>query len=87
LVVESANRQDTELYNALYRSDLTVDEVALDGDRAVIALSGTLRLGGACDAPRVKEQIRETALHFQAVTEVDVSINGAPLEEALSARG
>jgi hypothetical protein len=86
LLIENATQGDTKLYNALDRSDLTIDDVTLDGSKAVIALSGDLRLGGVCDAPRVEEQIRATALHFSTVTKVDVSINGMPLEEVLSAR-
>lgn len=87
LETESATFDEIQLYNALYRSDLVVEDLRIVGGRAIIRLSGTLRLGGACDVPRFEEQLLETALQFSTVTEVDVWINGTPLDEALSARG
>jgi hypothetical protein len=43
-----------------------------------------LRLGGTCDKPRFEQQIRETALQFPTVNELDVLVNGEPLDEVLS---
>jgi hypothetical protein len=68
-------------------SDLILEELTIEGHRATVFLSGNLLLGGECDIPRVKEQIRETVLRVPTVTKADVSINGIPLEEVLSARG
>jgi LysM repeat protein len=87
LAIESEMWQGTDLYTALYRSDLTLEDVAIVGGTARIRLSGTLLLGGACDTPRFEQQIRGTALQFPTVSEVEVWINGTPLDEALSARG
>jgi LysM repeat protein len=87
LTLESATLDEIELYNALYRSELVLDDVTIVGGKATIQLSGTLRLGGACDTPRVEEQLRAAALQFSTVTEVEVWVNGVPLDEALSARG
>jgi hypothetical protein len=41
-------------------------------------------LGGVCDNPRVEAQLVETAMQFPGVMEAAITINGTPLEEALS---
>ncbi len=73
-------------YNALYQSDLDVDTVVIEQGKATIHLTGTIMLGGTCDAPRVEAQIEQTALQFSTVNDVEVFINGTPLEEALSSQ-
>ena len=73
-------------YNALYQSDLRVASVTIEQGKATIRLTGTLMLGGACDAPRVEAQIEQTALQFSTVSDVAVFINDVPLEEALSTK-
>ena len=73
-------------YNALYQSDLEVASVRIDQGNAIIHLTGTLTLGGTCDAPRVEAQIEQTALQFSTVSTVTVFVNDIPLEEALSSR-
>ena len=73
-------------YNALYQSDLQVASVTIEQGKAIIHLTGTLMLGGTCDAPRVEAQIEQTALQFSTVHDVAVFINDVPLEEALSTK-
>jgi hypothetical protein len=73
-------------YNALYQSDLQVSSVVIEQGKAIIHLTGSIVLGGTCDAPRVEAQIEQTALQFSTVNEVDVFVNDVPLEEALSTR-
>ncbi|MEZ4680232.1 MAG: GerMN domain-containing protein [Caldilineaceae bacterium] len=46
---------------------------------ASIYLTGTLRVGGVCDEPRVRAQIEETALQYYTVDEVRIYVNGEPL--------
>jgi hypothetical protein len=75
------------LYNALYQSNLKVTGVTLVNKRATVNLSGTVLLGGVCDSPRFAAQIRETALQFATVDEVDVFINNTPLDKILSEKG
>ena len=74
------------LYNALYQSKLEVDGVNLKDDKAIVALKGTLTLGGVCDNPRVEAQLIETGKQFDNVKDVEVSINGKPLKDVLSGR-
>jgi hypothetical protein len=73
-------------YNALYQSDLSVDRVAIEQGKAIIHLSGSVVLGGACDAPRVEAQIEQTALQFSTVNDVEVFVNGTPLADVLSTK-
>jgi hypothetical protein len=71
------------LYNALYRSDLSLEEVRLTNGEAVVRLSGTLRIGGVCDEPRIRAQLRQTVLQYTSVEEVSIIINGTLLEDEL----
>ncbi len=75
---------ESGLYNALYQSDLTVQNVNIDASGfATVDLSGQLVLGGVCDGPRVKAQLEQTILQF-GVTGVTVTINGTPLDNLIS---
>jgi hypothetical protein len=71
-------------YNALYQSDLQVANVVIEQGKAIIHLTGSIMLGGTCDAPRVEAQIEQTALQFSTVSDVAVFVNDVPLEEVLS---
>ncbi|HZU14744.1 MAG TPA: GerMN domain-containing protein [Chloroflexota bacterium] len=73
--------------SAFANSRLTIRRVAVVHGVAVIHFSGALYLGGVCDAPRVRGQLRATALQFPAVHTVSVYINGRPLDRVLSPRG
>ena len=75
------------LYNALYQSRLVVHSVRVTAGRAVIRLTGRLRLGGVCDDPRVRGQLRHTALQFATVQTVQIYVNNVPLSQALSEKG
>ena len=72
------------LFNVLYQSQLKVESVALVNAKATIHLSGTLRLSGVCDNPRVEAQIEQTALQFSTVKDVEVFLNNITLQKALS---
>ncbi len=74
----------SEHYSALRNSSLTLDRAAIENGTATIELSGNLSLGGVCDNPRLTTQIGETARQFEAVENVEVSINGQKLEDVLS---
>ncbi len=86
LAIKSDYYGQSGLYNALYQSDLEIEELGLENGRASIYLKGDLILGGTCDNPRVEEQLRATALQFSTVSEVEIFINGKPLGEVLSGR-
>jgi spore germination protein GerM len=83
LSIEDREYGQSGLYNALYQSELTLDDVRIVDGEAVIELAGTLTIGGVCDEPRVRAQLRETALQYATVEEVSIFINGSPLDEVL----
>lgn len=72
------------LYDALYQSDLQVNNVVIQNGKALVYLTGTMTLGGECDNPRVEAQLTQIALQFSTVQEVQVYIKDKTLEEALS---
>lgn len=84
LGIKQQNYGQSGLYNALYQSNLTIDDVRIENGKASIRLSGRLLLGGVCDNPRVEAQLVETAKQFSTVKEVEIFINGKPLEDVLS---
>lgn len=73
-------------YNALYQSDLAVDDVSLVGGIATVHLSGTTALGGTCDTPRFEAQINKTITQFPGVDSAVVYINDTKMEDALSVK-
>lgn len=75
---------ESGLYNALYQSDLRVMSAEIKDGKAIIALEGTLMLGGECDAPRAKAQLEMIPGQFPGVTAMEITINGKPLDEVLS---
>lgn len=77
---------DTELYNALYQADLTLESATVEDGVAKVVLTGTLNLRGVCDNPRVEAQLEETAKTAADVNKVEVTLNGKTLDEALSLR-
>lgn len=78
------------LYSALEGSELAVERVEpVAGVAGLfrIRLTGQLRLGGVCDNPRVRAQLEATARQFAGVDDVEIEIDGQPLEGLLSGRG
>ena len=75
------------LYNALYQSDLKVEGVSAHNGVFRVNLVGKTQLGGECDDPRFIGQIRETALQFPTVKQVDIYVNGTPIEKLISGIG
>jgi hypothetical protein len=76
----------SELYNALFQSRLELMRATVVHGTASIHLTGQLRLGGVCDAPRVRAQLRHAGLQFPTVQRVFVYVNGILLSKALSSR-
>ena len=75
---------ESGLYNALYQSNLQLAGVTIEQGEAIIHLTGTIMLGGTCDAPRLQAQIEQTALQFSTVSDVAVFVNDVPLKDVLS---
>ncbi|MDK2980960.1 MAG: hypothetical protein PWQ55_1307 [Chloroflexota bacterium] len=75
------------LYNALSRSHLEIDDLAVANGQAVVHISGQVVTGGECDIPRIEAQLRATALQFATVDQVTITINGTLLADVLDLRG
>lgn len=86
LSLVEANEPSTEFYNALYQSNLVIENVAIEDSIATIELTGDILVGGVCDEPRVEAQLRETALQFSTVEAVEIFINGESIEAVFSAQ-
>jgi hypothetical protein len=84
LSIKSQTYGQSGLYNALYQSNLKVDDVAITNGTATIHLSGTTQLGGVCDDPRFAAQLTQTALQFDTVKKVNIFVNGKTLQEVTS---
>jgi hypothetical protein len=88
LAIEDQFYGQSGLYNALYQSDLQVEEVKIDSaGLATVNLTGQVRLGGECDSPRFQAQLEQTVRQFPSVQQVEIYINGQLMQEALSGQG
>lgn len=72
------------LYNALYQSRLSLKRSTLVRGHLSVYLTGRLRSGGSCDAPRIAGQLRETARQTGQVRNVSIFINNLRLSKLLS---
>ena len=84
LSIKTGTYGQTGLYSALHQSNLKIDNLYIQNGLASIYLTGDLLLGGTCENPRVEEQLKATALQFSTVQNVEIFINGVPLNEVLS---
>ncbi|MGC9348311.1 MAG: GerMN domain-containing protein [Anaerolineae bacterium] len=84
LAIDTEYYGQSGLYNALHASNLTLEGINIVQGKATIALSGELVLGGVCDNPRVEAQLEETALQYSTVSQVEILLNGEPLDQVLS---
>lgn len=78
--------EKTELYNALYQSNLVFVDATISGETATVKLRGTIQLGGVCDAPRIEAQLTETVTQFPGIKKADIYINDIPLKDVLSGK-
>jgi hypothetical protein len=67
--------EEGDLYNAFLGKDLMVEDVTVSGGIASISLLG-VGLGGACEDPRVVEQLHATATQFPGVDDIEIILNG-----------
>ena len=86
LAIKDEHYGQSGLYNALWQSDLSLQSATISNGVATIALAGNLKLSGTCDSPRVKEQLTVTATQFESVDSANITLNGQPLDQALSAQ-
>lgn len=76
LSVNTRNYGMSGLTSALYQNNFTINSVTITGTHALIDLSGTMAQDGACDSPRIQEQMKRTILQFPTITTYDIKLNG-----------
>lgn len=87
LAIDTPYDPRSGLYTALHSSPLEIRRLQQEGDTVRIDLAGWVELEEDCDAARVLEQLTRTATQFRDVQRVEIYVDGAPLERALTARG
>ncbi len=70
----------TRLYNSLNDSELRLQSAMVVDGVAQVMLEGHVEIAGECDLPRFRTQLEQTALQFDDVSAVEITINGEPLE-------
>jgi LysM repeat protein len=75
------------LANAFESSSLTVQSVAVNGDRAVIAFAGSLASAGVCADARITAQLVLTIFRSTAINSAIVTVDGHNLKQILDATG
>lgn len=78
---------ETGLDNAFESSGLTVQSVAVNGDRAIVAFAGSLSSGGVCADARITAQLVLTLFHSPAINSAIVTVDGQNLKQMLDASG
>ena len=85
--IKESTYGESGLYNALYQSNLTVENVStlnqgLEGGSVEVTLNGNIVSGGVCDDPRIEEQILQTIqANVAPETTITVTIDGKDLHE------
>ena len=74
-------------YNGLAQSQMTVVHVMTDTDGSTnVFLTGTMNIGGVCDAPRIQAQLEHAVQQFDENSSVHIFVNDVRLEEILSGK-
>lgn len=75
-----------ELYNALYKSRLSVDDVTVDKSSGWVEVFTVGKIdpkGDDCDRSRISDQIWGTMSQFTEIPHFDVRWNGGPIQDRL----
>lgn len=67
--------------NSLYDQDVTVQSVTMQGNRAIIELTGDFLLIGTCGDARMEAQIFLTIFQYTDIQEALVTMNGTNLKQ------
>ncbi|MBP7057371.1 GerMN domain-containing protein [Candidatus Gracilibacteria bacterium] len=77
LSVNTRNYGMSGLTSALYQDNFTLVSATITGSHATINLTGSTSQDGACDSPRIQEQMKRTILQFPSITTYDILLNGS----------
>lgn len=83
LALNPAVLEEEGLHNALLGRPIWIEHVWISMGTADMRLAGSLGAFDECEAYRMDAQLRQVALQFADVNEVNIWIGGQPLSEAL----
>ncbi|MFC7403256.1 GerMN domain-containing protein [Citricoccus sp. GCM10030269] len=72
------------LINALYQSELTLEDASISGDTVTVELSGMPISAGTCDDPRIIAQLENTAIANAGVYTATILVDGTPIRDVMS---
>jgi hypothetical protein len=72
------------LLNPLYASRLELAGVDRQAARITVRLAGYVEGGDTCDNERLLAELRETALQFDGIADVQFEVEGQPLQSLLA---
>lgn len=75
------------LMNALYQSELTVQDVTINGDTVTVDLTGQPMSGGTCADPQIIAQLENTALANAGTYAAEIRVDGEPIQDFMSQKG
>ncbi|NUL45478.1 GerMN domain-containing protein [Cellulosimicrobium funkei] len=75
------------LMNALYQSELTVQDVTIDGDTVTVDLSGQPMSAGTCADPQIIAQLENTAIANAGTYTAEILVDGEPIQDVMSQKG
>lgn len=75
------------LMNALYQSELTVQDVSIEGDTVTVDLAGQPMSGGTCADPQIIAQLENTAIANAGTYTAEILVAGEPIQEFMSQKG
>lgn len=75
------------LMNALYQSELTVQDVTIEGDNVTVDLAGQPMSGGTCADPQIIAQLENTALANAGTYTAEIFVAGEPIRDFMSQKG
>ncbi|HRO29826.1 MULTISPECIES: GerMN domain-containing protein [Micrococcaceae] len=75
------------LINALYQSELSVEDVSIEGDTVTVDLTGQPMSAGSCADPQIIGQLEYTATANAGTYTAEVLVDGTPIQEFMSQKG
>ncbi|MEV4901091.1 GerMN domain-containing protein [Citricoccus sp. NPDC055426] len=75
------------LMNALFQSELTVQDVTIEGDTVTVDLAGQPMSGGTCADPQIIAQLENTAIANAGTYTAEILVAGEPIQEFMSQKG
>ncbi len=75
------------LVNALYQSELSVQDVSIEGDTVTVDLTGQPMSAGSCADPQIIGQLEYTATANAGTYTAEVLVDGTPIQEFMSQKG